>query len=108
MKSDKCTPTVKSVKLNACDKDMIPLIVLYSQARLCPTNLSRLATPLPSYMYMLSGAAVGEFDWLHYNDVMLMLPSVGMSAVATVAGSVSVSQQPSEDGPRMLKININK
>ena len=50
MKSDKCTPTVKfvklEVKLNACDKDMIPLIVLYGQARLCPTNLSRLATPL--------------------------------------------------------------
>ena len=46
MKSDKCTPTVKFVKLNAYDKDMIPLIVLYSQARLCPTNLSRLAMPL--------------------------------------------------------------
>ena len=48
MKSDKCTPKVKFVKLNAYDKDMIPLIVLYSQARLCPTNLSRLATPLPA------------------------------------------------------------
>ena len=59
-------------------------------------------------MYMLSGAAVREFDWLCYNDVMLMIPSVGMSAVATVAGSVSVTQQPLEDGPRMLKININK
>ena len=59
-------------------------------------------------MYMLSGAAVGEFDWLHYNDVMLTIPSVGMSVVAIVAGSVSVTQQPLEDGPRMLKINIYK
>ena len=46
MKSYEYTPTLKFVKLNACDKDMIPLIALYSQARLCPTNLSRLATPL--------------------------------------------------------------
>ena len=49
MKSDKCTPTVKFVKLNACDKDMIPF---YGQARLCPTNLSRLATPLTMKSYL--------------------------------------------------------
>ena len=54
-------------------------------------------------MYMLSGAAVRGFDWLHYSDVMMMSPAVGMSAVAIVAGSVSVTQQPSEDGPRILK-----
>ena len=59
-------------------------------------------------MYMLSGAAVGEFDWLHYNDVMLMLPSVGMSVVGMVAGSVLITQYQSEDGPVSLKIMISK
>ena len=44
-------------------------------------------------MYMLSGAAVGEFDWLHYNDVMLMIPSVGMSVVAMVTESVLITQK---------------
>ena len=38
MKSDKCTPTVKFVKLDACDEDMIPLIVLYSQAQIVPNQ----------------------------------------------------------------------
>ena len=59
-------------------------------------------------MYMLSGAAVGEFDRLHYNDVMLMIPSVSMSGVAMVAGSVLITQNQSEEGPVSLKIMINK
>ena len=59
-------------------------------------------------MYMWSGVAVGEFDWLHYNDVMLMLPSVGMSVVGMVAGSVLITQYQSEDGPVSLKIMISK
>ena len=42
-------------------------------------------------MYILSKAAMGEFDWLHYNDVMLMIPSVGMSVVAMVTGSVLIT-----------------
>ena len=33
----------------------------------------------------------------------MMSPSVGMSAVTIVAGSVSVTKKPSEDGPRVLK-----
>ena len=43
-------------------------------------------------MYMLSGEAVRGFNWLHYSDVIMMSPSVGMSTGAIVAGSVSVTQ----------------
>ena len=43
-------------------------------------------------MYMLSAAAVGEFDWLHFIDIMLILHSVGMSVVAMVAESVLITQ----------------
>ena len=56
-------------------------------------------------MYMLSGAAARrDFNWLNYSGAMTTSsPCVGVSAVAMVAGSASVTQQPPDDAPRILK-----